>query len=109
MVSKIFKKSAFIIVTALLLSGCTDKADKNADKNIVRATVTDENGVSLNIIFDNAKDTANLTLPDNTTILLKGVAMASGIKYANDEYEYSEWHGESELKRGDEIIFKTQK
>jgi len=105
MVSKIFKKSAFIIVTALLLSGCTDKADKN----IVRATVTDENGVSLNIIFDNAKDTANLTLPDNTTILLKGVAMASGIKYANDEYEYSEWHGESELKRGDEIIFKTQK
>jgi membrane-bound inhibitor of C-type lysozyme len=102
---EIFKKSAFIIISVLLLSGCTDKADKN----IVRATITDQNGISINIVFDNAKNTANLTLPDNTTVLLKGVVMASGIKYANDEYEYSEWHGESELKHGDEIIFQTQK
>jgi hypothetical protein len=33
--------------------------------------------------------------------------MASGIKYARSEYEYSEWHGES-LEKGNETILKAK-
>ncbi|MDR2342193.1 MAG: MliC family protein [Campylobacteraceae bacterium] len=92
------KKSILALFVLLSLSGC--------DKDIIKTTITGENGDIIHVIFyDN---TANITLPDDNTVLLKGIPIASGTKYANDEYEYSEWHGEIELKKNNETIFRAK-
>jgi membrane-bound inhibitor of C-type lysozyme len=93
------KKSIFVVLISLFLSGC--------DKDVTNAAIMGEDGSVLYITFYD--DTANVTFSDKSSVLLKGVPMASGIKYANDEYEYSEWHGEIELKKDNKTIFKTKK
>ncbi|MDR0408525.1 MAG: MliC family protein [Campylobacteraceae bacterium] len=102
MFKKIFVSLLFIAV--FIYTGC-EKYPK--DENISSVKITDTKGNSLHIVF--AQNTASITLPDNSTAILKSVKMASGIKYVNDEYEYSEWHGNIELKKGKEVIFQAQK
>ncbi|MDR1461301.1 MAG: MliC family protein [Campylobacteraceae bacterium] len=103
MLKKIF--AGLISIAIFIFAGC-EKTQK--DESIESVRITDSEGATLHIVFYNAQNVANITLPDNSTVLLNGVEMASGIKYANDEYEYSEWHGNIELKKGDEVIFKVQ-
>jgi membrane-bound inhibitor of C-type lysozyme len=94
------KKSILALSVLLFLSGCNDK---NSAANTL---ITGEDGSVVNVVFYD--DFANITLPNNDTVLLKGVSAASGTKYANDEYEYIEWHGDIELKKGNETIFKAK-
>ncbi|MDR1285185.1 MAG: lipoprotein [Campylobacteraceae bacterium] len=107
------KKSISAISILLFLSGCYDT------KNIIDNTITGEDGSVIRVVFydnttnamlpDNYDNALNITLPDNSSVILKSIPMASGIKYANSEYEYSEWHGEIELKKDNKTIFKAKK
>ncbi|MDR0762182.1 MAG: MliC family protein [Campylobacteraceae bacterium] len=94
------KKIVFSILVLLFLGGCHDK------KDVIEAAITGEDGSVIHIVFYD--DNANITLPDKKSVLLKGVPAASGTQYANDEYEYTEWHGEIELKKNNETVFKAK-
>ncbi|MDR1007895.1 MAG: MliC family protein [Campylobacteraceae bacterium] len=94
------KKSIWAISILLFLSGCYDK------KDVIDNAIIGEDGSVIRVVFYD--DRANITLPDDSSVLLKGIPMASGIKYANSEYEYSEWHGEIELKKDNKTIFKAK-
>jgi hypothetical protein len=92
------KKSILMLFVLLFLSGC--------NKDVIEAAITGEDGNIMHIAFYG--DFANITLANNNTVLLKGVPAASGTQYANDEYEYTEWHGEIELKKNNETVFKAK-
>jgi len=75
--------------------------------SIVRDTVTNSQGVKLAMAYDTAKHTATFVL-NGTEIKLKQDTTASGIKYSNYKYEYTEHQGIMTLKKGDKILFTNQ-
>jgi len=74
------------------------------DKKIVEASVINKEGVKLNLKFDNEARTCVLYF-DGDTVLLKQERMASGIKYSNEHYLYTEWHGEIRLFKDGKQVF----
>ena len=75
---------------------------------IISDSVTNESGQKLNMLFNNSKGTAILTF-EGENIELKQDTMASGIKYSNNDYEFTEWHGEIVLKKSGNIVFNYNK
>lgn len=73
-------------------------------EKIVEATITNKDGITLNLKFDNKAQTCLLQL-NGDTVLLKQERMASGIRYSNKDYTYSEWHGEIRLYKDSTLIF----
>lgn len=76
-------------------------------ERIVVASVTNKDGITLKLKFDNEAQTCLLQL-NGDTALLKQERMASGIRYSNKEYTYSEWHGEIKVFRDSTLIFNTK-
>jgi len=81
-----------------------NSAKQNHEGEIVTASAIDKTGVKLDMVFNNAKGTATFTLKGET-IELKQDTMGSGLKYSNEKYEYTEWHGRIELKKEGKTIF----
>lgn len=117
------KRFLFIAVFTVLLAASCKETPKpeNIESNtttkteavkeapadeIVKNTLTDKDGKTLEITFNNTKNTATLVL-DNQQIELTGQNPASGIWYKNDQYELR-GKGESlELTKDGKIIFKN--
>jgi membrane-bound inhibitor of C-type lysozyme len=74
------------------------------EDDMVTATVTDTSGARLDMTFNNTKGTAAFKL-NGETIEMKQDTMGSGIKYSNEKYEFTEWHGRIELKKEGKTIF----
>lgn len=104
-----------------LLSGSCQKSEKAGEQTssqmvadqlkadvVIRDTVTNQDGVPLAMTFNNSKQTATFVLKGET-IDLKQDQMASGIKYSNPDYEFTEHQGEMTLKKGGNIIFNCKK
>ena len=79
-------------------------ADTIPRKSVVTATITNSDGVSLKLKFNNAEGTCELEF-NGEVIELKQQRMASGIKYSNDHFVYSEWHGEIRLYKDGKLVF----
>ncbi|MCD7972581.1 MAG: MliC family protein [Candidatus Azobacteroides sp.] len=105
MIKKLF---TFALVTGTLLTACNNNrpAEHAIETNdvIVTNTVKDHEGNPLDMSYNNTKGTATFHYRGDT-IHLKQDTMASGIRYSNDEYEYSEWHGQMTLKRNGKVIY----
>lgn len=87
------------------LGAKTEPADTVAPaEKIVKATITNKDGVTLNLKFDNEAQTCFMQL-NGDTALLKQERMASGIRYSNQKYIYSEWHGEITIYKDSTLIF----
>lgn len=97
----------FSIISALLLISCNKEKSKEINNEIVYASETDSNGNILTMTFDNKNNTAIFEL-NNQKIKLKQETTASGIKYSNKDYEYSEWHDEIYLRKNGKIIFSNE-
>ena len=104
-----------------LLAGSCQKSEKSGEQTssqmvadqlkadvLIRDTVTNQDGVQLAMTFNQSKQTATLVLKGET-IDLKQDQMASGIKYSNPDYEFTEHQGEGMLKKGGTIIFSYKK
>lgn len=72
--------------------------------DIVTTSVTDDNGNTLDMRFDNIAGTATF-LFGGDTIYLKQDTMASGIRYSNDNYIFTEHQGEVTLTKDGDIVF----
>lgn len=73
------------------------------DSPVKDITLTDANGQKMIVSFDG--DIANVKF-DGEDIQLKRDVMASGIKYSNSTYEYTEHQGNGELKKNGQTVFK---
>lgn len=115
------KKGLFLATVCLLLLACTgsrknQNQDKNSErfgtiqadtipqKNVVTATISNSEGVSLTLKFDKARKTCEIEF-DGEKAELTQQRMASGIKYSNDHYVYTEWHGEIRLYKDRKLVF----
>lgn len=72
--------------------------------NIVSSSVVNQQGERLDMTFNNTRNTAAFLFKGDL-IEMKQDTMASGIKYSNPPYEFTEWHGEIQLKKDGKIIF----
>ena len=78
-------------------------AAKTSD-SILKTFVANKKGDTLYMEYDNAKDSA-LFRYQGELISLKQNPSGSGIRYSNTKFEYTEWHGESTLRKNGKIIF----
>lgn len=76
--------------------------------DIVKSLVKDKAGKELNMTFNNTKGIATFVFNDEV-IDLKQDTTASGIKYSNNNYEYTEHQGNIELKKDGTVVFSVQK
>ena len=81
-------------------------ASPTIEDKIVSSSITNKEGVKLDMVFNNTKKTATLVFKGET-IELKQDTMGSGVKYSNDKYLFSDWHGQTELKKKGKTIFKN--
>ncbi|KAB1230564.1 MliC family protein [Chryseobacterium viscerum] len=123
------KKHIFITaaLAALFLTSCnkekkaTDSASASVDSiaskpsdsaavsgtqdEIVKSTSKDSSGKTLDMTFNNTKNTATVVF-NKETIELQGQKPASGIWYKNDHYELRGKGEEIELTKDGKTVFK---
>ncbi|MFP7655850.1 MULTISPECIES: MliC family protein [Chryseobacterium] len=84
----------------------SDSAAVSAGKDeIVKSTSTDSSGKTLEMTFNNTKNTATVVF-NKETIELQGQKPASGIWYKNDHYELRGKGEEIELTKDGKVVFK---
>ncbi len=82
--------------------------NKATSDQIVQSSVTNQDGIRLDMTYNNTQRTARFIFKGES-IDLKQDTTASGIKYSNAHFEFSEWHGEVTLKKDGEVIFTNKK
>lgn len=107
---------SFVMISALFFTSCTEEtATNNAEvtnektenkEDIVKTSSTNEQGNTLEMTFDNTKDIVTIEF-EGITQELSSERPASGIWYTNDEYELRGKGDAIELKKGEEVIFKS--
>ena len=121
------KELAVLFVTSLLIfSSCQNQksnsksgkdssntelqSDDSLLKNvaIVSSTTTNKDGITLKYTFNNSDGTCVLEL-NGEIIKLKQERMASGIKYSNEHFIYTNWHGETNLFKNGKLAFSDSK
>lgn len=78
------------------------------ENNIVYDSVTNGEGKTLYMTFNKTHGTATFVF-EGDTITLQQDTMGSGIKYSNDLYQFTEWHGNGELKKDTATVFRYMK
>ncbi|GAB3788807.1 hypothetical protein GCM10028818_56100 [Spirosoma horti] len=73
--------------------------------SIVRDTVTNSKGVKLAMEYNKARHSATFVLAGKA-IILRQDTTASGLRYSNTRYEYTEHQGQLTLKKEGKIIFR---
>ncbi len=107
-----------LVVSQLIFSSCQNqsssgtelKKDDSTLKNneIVSSTTTNKDGIFLKYTFNNSDGTCILEL-NGEIIELKQERTASGIKYSNEHFIYTNWHGETNLFKDGKLIFSDSK
>jgi len=120
------KKFVILIAASFLFFSCENrKSKKETKKNsshvelksedssvkergVVSSTTTNKDGISLKYTFNNSLGTCILEF-NGQKIELKQERMASGIKYSNEHFVYTNWHGETKLFKDGKLIFSDSK
>jgi membrane-bound inhibitor of C-type lysozyme len=71
---------------------------------LVQSAVIDSTGSILEMAFNPTNDSA-LFVFNGEIIELKADTVASGIRYSNKDYVFSEWHGEITLTKNGKVVF----
>ena len=107
------------VLTVLLAASCKEspkqesnetaktEAAKEAADEIVKSSLTDKDGKTLEMTFNNTKNTATISLNSGERIELAGQKPASGIWYKNDRYELRGKGEKVELTKDGQTIFKN--
>lgn len=106
---------ALTVLSVLIFASCNSNSGKKQDTaqttteavstdSLVTATLTNPDGIKLELAFNNAAETATVVF-NGETIELKQQPMASGIRYTNANYELTQWQGETELKKDGKTVF----
>ncbi|MDR0693802.1 MAG: MliC family protein [Prevotellaceae bacterium] len=113
------KKEILLIVTvagAFLVScgGNNSSKQQNSDKldniatlidNLAQSAVVDSAGSILEMSFNEENNTAFFVF-NGEIIEMQRDTVASGIRYSNPHYVYTEWHGEMTLEKDGKEVFR---
>jgi hypothetical protein len=85
----------------------SDNLDKTASliDNLAQSAVRDSAGSILEMSFDEESNTA-LFVFNGEIIEMRRDTTASGVRYSNPHYVYTEWHGEITLQKDGEEVFR---
>jgi membrane-bound inhibitor of C-type lysozyme len=99
--------AAIIASFGLMMASCNGSKEKKSAQQdeIVTGAITNADGISLDYAFNNTQGTAIFVL-NGDTIKMQQERMASGVKYKNDDYVYTEWQGNVTLQKGETIVFE---
>ena len=111
------------IVVALLLFGACQNRDSSRSKGaivsgeetigdssavmnseMVISSITNKEGITLKQMFNNSTGTCILEF-NGERIELRQERTASGIRYSNEHFTYTNWHGETHLYKDGSLIF----
>lgn len=76
---------------AITQSGNSDTADTSSG-DVITAVFTCEGGRSMDVTFDNEKDTVRLILSDGRDLTVPRAISASGARYANMDESFVFWN-----------------
>lgn len=98
------------LATLLLITSCkqpsiSNNSNQEVTDNIISQSITNEEGSTLDMVFDNNQDIVTITFEGETSEL-ETQRPASGIWYQNDEYELRGKGNDITLWKNDEIVFK---
>ncbi len=110
---------AAAIVALFLMVSCKNVKNTNSETQPATELNADSTSIENLSDYDECKDVngkvLKLTFNDDasqvecdfegTSFVLLNQVTASGARYANEEYELTQWHGITELKKGEEVIF----
>ncbi|NLA61879.1 MAG: lysozyme inhibitor [Bacteroidales bacterium] len=74
---------------------------------IVTSSITNKEGQTLDMVFNNTTNTAKIYLDGGEQIELQGQTPGSGIWYKNDQYELRGKGEEVELTKDGKVVFKN--
>ena len=74
---------------------------------IVTSSLTNKEGQTLDMVFNNTTNTAKIYLDGGEQIELQGQTPGSGIWYKNDQYELRGKGEEVELTKDGKVVFKN--
>lgn len=107
---------SFVMLAALFFTSCTEETATNhtevtnekteIKEDIVKTSSTNEQGNTLEMTFNNTKNIVTIEF-EGITQELSSERPASGIWYTNDEYELRGKGDAIELKKGEEVVFKS--
>ncbi|MDT0293572.1 MliC family protein [Mesonia ostreae] len=114
MIKRIF---AIGMLTATIFISCKDNqkqenldstnTEQTTSKDVVTQSLTNNDGETLEMSFDNSEGTATVNFKGET-IDLKQERAASGIWYKNDQYELRGKGNDISLKKDGEVIFEHE-
>lgn len=104
------KYSAIIIFTLLIFNSCKENntntnTELTASDDVINQSLTDTNGNTLSMSFDNTKGTAMLNFKGET-ITLQSEKPGSGIWYKNVNYKLRGKGNNIQLKKDGAIVFE---
>ncbi|WP_336958364.1 MliC family protein [Chryseobacterium contaminans] len=82
--------------------------DSIASTDLVKSTLKDSSGKTLEVVFDNTKDVVTLVF-NGENLELKGQKPASGIWYKNDHYELRGKGNDVQLSKDGKVVFENAK
>lgn len=84
----------------------TSTASPAAKNDLIKSTAKDKNGKTLEMTFDNAKNTVTVVFEGNT-VTLQGQEAGSGMLYKNEQYELSGKGEQVKLAKEGKTIFEN--
>ncbi|PSR51953.1 hypothetical protein AHMF7605_29015 [Adhaeribacter arboris] len=107
---KLINQVGFIVLLSMSLFSCnthsSQKAGSLVQPPLLEGTLKSATGEELRYSFNNVIHTLIIQY-QGATSTLTAQPTGSGIKYANEEYVYSEWQGKSTLQKNGKIIFEA--
>lgn len=112
-----------VLATCLLLVACSSQPEYTpatsgagtadagaapvATDSLLKGTLVSRSGDSLQYQFANEARTMTITFKGVSSMLHQDTT-ASGIKYSNDQFVYTEWHGNATLKEKGNTVFAVE-
>lgn len=93
-----------ISLFTLLIISCSQKKGEEVVKRYYEETYVGDNKDSLKLSFLNDENKVAINFYGEQ-IELEQIPSASGIQYKNKDYEFTQWQGETTLKKGEKLLF----
>lgn len=71
-------------------------------------SATNARGERLDMHFGTIDNRALLVWKGDSIVVRQDLGQASGIRYVNEEYEFTNWHGITQLKKGGRLVFEDR-
>lgn len=104
------KRLIYAAVLAILavLGSCRSHKNNAPVAQEVETSILNTKGDTLMLMYDNTAGTCRINYKGEQIVLERDTT-ASGLRYSNSNYLYTEWHGGITLKKNGKTVFSNKK